>query len=103
MSSIRKDSEKSNTQNSESKNSLTLASNPSTAELVQENMRLKEQVERWKGQTKRTTTPTLRQGDVDKLTRQIVKDYDGTLDWHDIAGDVKALGEFIMRGGEELS
>lgn len=92
-----------NPQNSGVKNSLTLASDPSTTELIQENTRLKEQVEKWKGQTKRTTTSTLRQGDVDMLTRQIVKDYDGTLDWHDIAGDVKALGEFILRGGEELT
>lgn len=72
-------------------------------ELRRENKKLQAQVERLKGQTKRTTTPTLRQGDVDKLARRLVKDYDSTLDWHDITEDLKSLGEYMMRGGEELT
>ena len=72
-------------------------------ELRRENKKLQAQVERLKGQTKRTTTPTLRQGDVDKLARRLVKDYDSTLDWHDITEELKSLGEYMMRGGEELT
>lgn len=58
------------------------------------------QAEYWKGQTKRTTQPTLRQEDVDKLAKRLIRDYDGTVSAKDISAELKALGEFIMRGGD---
>jgi len=58
------------------------------------------QAEYWKGQTRRTTQPTLRQEDVDKLAKRLIRDYEGTVAAEDVAGELKALGEFIMRGGD---
>ena len=40
---------------------------------------------------------------MDKLARRLVKDYDSTLNWHDINEELKSLGEYMMRGGEELT
>ena len=70
--------------------------------LRKENERLKGRVEHWKGQLKQTTpeTRTLRQGDVDKLARHLVKEYGGTLDASIISEKLKSLGEFIIRGGD---
>ena len=70
--------------------------------LRKENERLKGRVEHWKGQLKQTTpeTRTLRQGDVDKLARRLVKEYGGTLDASIISEKLKSLGEFIIRGGD---
>lgn len=70
--------------------------------LRKENERLKGRVEHWKGQLKQTTpeTRTLRQGDVDKLARRLVKEYGGTLDASTISEKLKSLGEFIIRGGD---
>lgn len=69
--------------------------------LRKENESLKSRVEHWKGQLRQTTpeTRSVRQGDVDKLARQLVKDYGGTLKASDISGRLKALGDLIVRGG----
>lgn len=58
------------------------------------------QAEYWKGQTKRTNHDTLRQADVDKLTKRIVSEFEGTIDTKEVSGAVKELGEFILRGGD---
>lgn len=70
--------------------------------LRKENERLKSRVEHWKGQLKRTApeTRTVRYGDVDKLARRLVKEYGGTLETSDISSRLKALGDFIIRGGD---
>lgn len=57
--------------------------------------------EYWQGQTRRTQAPSLRQGDVDKLSRTVIQDYSSTLKIDDISPRVKSLGEYILRGGEE--
>lgn len=74
----------------------------SLEELRQQNVALQKQVEYWKGQTKRTTreTATLRQADIDKLARRIVKDYSSTLKAEDIVDPLKKLGEYILRDGD---
>ena len=48
-------------------------------------------MEYWKGQTKRTTQPTARQADVDKVARDIVKYYGATVKANEISGDIKNL------------
>lgn len=74
----------------------------SMEELRKQNLELQKQVEYWKGQTKRTTreTATLRQEDIDKLARRIVKDYSSTMKAEDIAAPLKQLGEYILRDGD---
>lgn len=73
--------------------------------LRKENERLKNRVEHWKGQLRQTTpeTRSVRQGDIDKLARQLVKDYGGTLRASDISGRLKALGDLIVRGGDDFT
>ena len=70
--------------------------------LRKENERLKNRVEHWKGQLRQTTpeTRSVRQGDIDRLARQLVKDFGGTLKASDISGRLKALGNLIVRGGD---
>ena len=70
--------------------------------LRKENERLKNRVEHWKGQLRQTTpeTRSVRQGDIDRLARQLVKDFGGTLKASDISGRLKALGDLIVRGGD---
>ena len=68
--------------------------------LREQNEALQEKVDYWKGQTKRTTQPTLRKGDVEKLAKNIIKKYDGVLDASEISGELKDLGDFILRGGD---
>lgn len=55
----------------------------------------------WKGQTQLTKEPSVRQDDVDKLAKKIVKGYDSTVDAKDVAADIKALGDYIVRGGDD--
>lgn len=73
--------------------------------LRKENERLKNRVEHWKGQLRRTTpeTRSVRQGDIDRLARQLVRNYGGTLKASDISGRLKALGDLIVRGGDEFT
>lgn len=73
--------------------------------LRKENERLKSRVEHWKGQLRQTTpeTRSVRQGDIDRLARQLVRNYGGTLKASDISGRLKALGDLIVRGGDEFT
>ncbi|MBP5581552.1 MAG: hypothetical protein J6X85_07195, partial [Ruminococcus sp.] len=54
----------------------------------------------WKGQTKRTTTKTLREADVNKLAKRLIKNYESTLEAEDIAPKLKALGEYLLNNGD---
>ena len=71
--------------------------------LSKENARLRARVERLKGETKLTKEKTVRQADVDKLARQIVKDYSSTIDASEISGELKAVGDSIVQGGEHMT
>lgn len=60
----------------------------------------------WKGQTQLTKEPSVRQDDVDKLARQIIKGHYSTIKAADISERMKSLGDFIVRGhdgDEELT
>ena len=73
--------------------------------LRKENERLKSRVEHWKGQLRQTTPEirSVRQGDIDRLARQLVRNYGGTLKASDISGRLKALGDLIVRGGDDFT
>lgn len=68
--------------------------------LVKENEHLRERMEYWKGQTKKTKEPTLRADDIRKLTRDTLRSYDSKADFSSVNADIKALGEFILRDGD---
>lgn len=68
--------------------------------LREQNEALRDKVDYWKGQTKRTETPTLRQGDINKLSKSLIKNYESVLDVEDISSRLKDLGEFIIRNGD---
>ena len=71
--------------------------------LGRQNDQLRDRVEYWKGQTKRTKTPTARQTDVNKQTKDLLKSYDSKADAAEIGAEIKALTEYVMRGGDELN
>ena len=70
----------------------------SEAALQRQNEELRRRVEYWKGQTQRTTQPTVRQSDVDAAAKELIKEYSGTVKAQEITPGVKALAEYIMRG-----
>lgn len=72
----------------------------SIKELREQNEELREKVSYWKWQTKRTERATLRQGDIDKLARTVIKSYESELEVSDINAELKALGEYIVNGEE---
>lgn len=71
--------------------------------LRRENDALRERVEYWKGQTRRTTEITARAEDAKKAARDLVKSYDSTVDAAEIAPELKSLTEFVMRGGDDFT
>lgn len=96
MDSISQDGEKSNTKFSLKGVELEEA----YADLEEENKMLRAQLERARGELKLTTEKTLRQEDVDKLARRLIKRYESGLKAGEISGDLKALGEYLIRGGD---
>lgn len=78
----------------------------SIKELREQSEALRGKVDYWKQQTRRTDRQTLRQADLDKLARSIIKGYDSELDVSDIQKELKELGEYIVNGeqnGDELT
>lgn len=69
-------------------------------ELQKQNESLKERVEYWKGQTKRTEVPTARADDAAKVGRSLAKDYDSKADTKEIGQDVKALADKLIQGAD---
>ncbi|MBO7670385.1 MAG: hypothetical protein J6S60_07320 [Oscillospiraceae bacterium] len=67
-------------------------------ELRRQNEDLKQRVEYWKSQTKRTTVPTARADDAVKEARKLVKAYDSATDANEIGAALKDLTDYIMRG-----
>lgn len=73
------------------------------ADLVQlqnENDLLRQQVEYWKGQTKRTESVTTDKKSVLKAAKSLVKGYSSTADVQDIAQQLQSLYDFIANNGD---
>lgn len=68
------------------------------AALKRENGTLKERVEYWKGQTKRSKDVTTDRKSVQKAADALVKDYGAEISGSDIAGDLQSLYDYIASG-----
>ena len=64
--------------------------------LENRNKVLTERVAKWRGELRRTETPSVRPGDVKKLGRQFLSDYGSSTDYRAIEGDMTALGKALM-------
>ena len=68
------------------------------ARTVKELNRAQQKADYWKGQTRLTKEPSVRESDVNKLARNLIKDYSSKVKTADIADRVRDLGNFILRG-----
>ena len=68
------------------------------AALKRENENLKERVEYWKGQTRRSQGVTTDRKAVQKAADALVKDYGAEISGSDIAGDLQSLYDYIASG-----
>lgn len=68
------------------------------AALKRENESLKERVEHWKGQTRRSQGVTTDRKAVQKAADALVKDYGAEISGSDIAGDLQSLYDYIASG-----
>ena len=68
------------------------------AALKRENESLKERVEYWKGQTRRSQGVTTDRKSVQKAADALVKDYGAEINGSDIAGDLQSLYDYIASG-----
>lgn len=73
------------------------------AALKRENESLKERVEYWKGQTRRSQGVTTDRESVQKAADALVKDYNAEISGSDIAGDLQSLYDYIASGKDELT
>jgi hypothetical protein len=64
--------------------------------LENRNRVLTERVAKWRGELRRTETPSVRPDDVKKLGRQFISDYGSSTDYRAIEGDMTALGKALM-------
>ena len=64
--------------------------------LENRNKVLTERVAKWRGELRRTETPSVRPDDVKKLGRQFISDYGSSTDYRDIETDMTALGKALM-------
>ena len=64
--------------------------------LENRNKVLTERVAKWRGELRRTETPSVRPGDVKKLGRQFLSDYGSSTDYRAIESDMTALGKALM-------
>lgn len=64
--------------------------------LENRNRVLTERVAKWRGELRRTETPSVRPGDVKKLGLQFLSDYGSSTDYRAIEGDMTALGKALM-------
>ena len=69
---------------------------PTVAELQRENALLKERLEYWKGQVKRTDRKTVRVADVDKAAKSILSEYQSKAEFGDVLGAMKSLADKIV-------
>ncbi len=68
------------------------------AELRRENERLKERVEEWKGQTRRTAPGTADRKAVDRAARELIRAYGSELEASDLSGGLKRLYDYMGTG-----
>lgn len=76
------------------------------AALQEENARLRERVNYWRGQTRRTTPGEVDQKAVNRAARDLIRDFDATIDAADISGDLLSLYNYMgtgREGGNELT
>lgn len=68
------------------------------AALQEENALLRERVEYWRGQTRRTERVTTNRRAVERAARELIRSYDADLDVSDISGDLQSLYDYIASG-----
>lgn len=73
------------------------------AALQEENARLRERVNYWRGQTRRTTPGEVDQKAVNRAARELIRDFDATIDAADISGDLLSLYNYMGTGREGKS
>ena len=68
------------------------------AALQEENASLRERVEYWRGQTRRTTPGQVDKKAVDRAARELIRDFDSTISAADISGDLLSLYNYMGTG-----
>ena len=71
------------------------------AALKRENETLRQRVDYWKGQTRRSDGVRTDSKSVQQAAKKLVKDYGAEIDSSEIAGDLANLYDYIARGGDE--
>lgn len=71
------------------------------AALKRENETLRQRVDYWKGQTRRSEGVRTDSKSVQQAAKKLVKDYGAEIDSSEIAGDLASLYDYIARGGDE--
>ncbi len=71
------------------------------AALKRENETLRERVDYWKSQTRRSEGVRTDSKSVQQAAKKLVKDYSAEIDSSEIAGDLASLYDYIARGGDE--
>lgn len=69
--------------------------------LKAENAELRRRVEYWKGQTQRTKKATVRQADVNRFARQLIKRYGSTADQSYIRQALQEMGDYLVQNNGE--
>lgn len=71
------------------------------AALKRENETLRERVDYWKGQTRRSDGVRTDSKSVEKAAKDLTRRYSADIDSGEIAGDLASLYDYIARGGDE--
>lgn len=71
------------------------------AALKRENETLRERVDYWKGQTRRSDGVRTDSKSVEKAAKELTRRYGAEIDSGEIAGDLASLYDYIARGGDE--
>lgn len=71
------------------------------AALKRENETLRERVDYWKGQTRRSDGVRTDSKSVEKAAKELTRRYGAEIEGSDIAGDLASLYDYIARGGDE--
>lgn len=71
------------------------------AALKRENETLRERVDYWKSQTRRSEGVRTDSKSVQQAAKKLVKDYGAEIDSSEITGDLASLYDYIARGGDE--
>ncbi|MCI7727996.1 MAG: hypothetical protein MSH58_12845 [Clostridiales bacterium] len=69
--------------------------------LKAENAELRRRIEYWKGQTQRTKQATVRQADVNRFARQLIKRYGSTADQAYIRQALQEMGDYLVQNNGE--